>query len=78
MARKKKGIPGLSFSWKRASGLSSAKSKLSRQVGIPLTRSGRQQKVGRATGCALPFAFILLGFGALVAGAAKLASVLWA
>ena len=77
MARKKKGIPGFSFSWKRASGLSSAKSKLSRQIGIPLTRSGRQRKIGSATGCALPFVFILLGFGAAAAGIAKLASVLW-
>jgi hypothetical protein len=77
VARKKKGIPGLSFSWKRATGLSRAKSKLSRQIGVPLTRSGRQQKIGRATGCALPFALILVGFGVVVAGATKLASVLW-
>ena len=78
MARKKNGIPGLSFSWKRAIGLSSAKSKLSRQIGVPLTRSGRHRKMGKATGCALPFAFILLGFGAVVAGAGKLVSILWA
>jgi hypothetical protein len=78
MARKRRGIPGLSFSWKRASGLSSAKSKLSRQIGIPLTRSGRQQKLGRATGCAIPFAFLLLGFGGAVVGAIELASVLLA
>ena len=42
---------GFSFSWKRAIGRSAAKSKLSRQIGIPLTRSGRQRKVGRALGC---------------------------
>ncbi len=36
-----------SFSWKRASGLSAAKGRLSRKIGIPLTRSGRQRKVGR-------------------------------
>src|SRR4051812_28430555 len=35
------------FSWKRALGISAAKSRLSRQIGIPLTRSGRQQKLGR-------------------------------
>ena len=45
MSPKKKGIPGLSFSWKRAIGLSAAKGKLSRQIGIPLTRSGRQKKL---------------------------------
>jgi hypothetical protein len=42
---------GFSFSWKRATGLSAAKGKLSRQLGIPLTRSGRERKAGRATGC---------------------------
>ena len=73
MARRRKGIPGLSFSWKRASGLSAAKGKLSRQIGIPLTRSGRQRKVGKAMGCCIPFAFILIGFGASLAGIAKLA-----
>lgn len=42
---------GFSFSWKRALGVSSAKGRLSRQIGIPLTRSGRQRKIGRmATG----------------------------
>src|SRR5262249_32258009 len=35
------------FSWKRAVGSSAAKARLSRQIGIPLTRSGRQQKLGR-------------------------------
>lgn len=68
MARKRKGIPGLSFSWKRAIGLSAAKAKLSRQIGIPLTRSGRQRKVGRAMGCCFPLAFILVGSGAITAG----------
>lgn len=45
MARKM--IPGLSFSWKRAIGLSSAKAKISKRTGIPLTKSGRQRKVAR-------------------------------
>jgi len=52
---------GLSFSWKRALGISSAKSKLSRAIGIPLTRSGRQRKAGRLLGN-------LLGAG-VIAGA---------
>lgn len=38
---------GFSWSWRRASGLSGAKSKLSRRIGIPLTAGGRQQKLGR-------------------------------
>ncbi len=39
--------PGLSFSWRRALGISAAKAKLSRRIGVPLTRSGRERKVGR-------------------------------
>lgn len=42
---------GLSFSWKRATGISGAKHKISRKTGIPLTRSGRRRKVGRKAGC---------------------------
>ncbi|NOZ20403.1 MAG: hypothetical protein GXP25_04860 [Planctomycetes bacterium] len=42
---------GFSFSWKRAFGISSAKGKISRKIGIPLSRSGRQRKVGRLLGC---------------------------
>ena len=42
---------GFSFSWKRALGISAAKAKLSRELGVPLTRSGRQRKAGRALGC---------------------------
>ncbi|HJV90994.1 MAG TPA: hypothetical protein VJ623_11870 [Holophagaceae bacterium] len=59
------GIPGLSFSWKRALGVSSAKARLSRELGVPLSRSGRQQKVGRMLGCSVWF--MLLGAGASLA-----------
>ncbi len=38
---------GLSFSWRRAVGLSAAKARLSRSLGVPLSRSGRERKVGR-------------------------------
>jgi hypothetical protein len=55
MGRKRKGIPGLSFSWKRATGLSGAKGKLSRQLGVPLTKQGRQRKIGKSLGCCVPF-----------------------
>lgn len=46
---------GFSFSWKRALGISSAKARLSRKIGIPLTRSGRERKIGRMVtgGCVL-------------------------
>lgn len=47
------------FSWKRATGISAAKSKISRATGIPLTKSGRQRKVGKAMGCLT----LLLGGG---------------
>ena len=47
MARRKKLIPGLSFSWKRALGVTSAKRAISKATGIPTTKSGRRQKVGR-------------------------------
>jgi hypothetical protein len=38
------------FSWRRALGLSAAKARLSRRIGVPLTRSGRQRKVGAFVG----------------------------
>jgi hypothetical protein len=61
MARKRgTGIPGFSFSWRRALGISQAQAKLSRQIGIPLSRSGRQRKVGKMTGCCVP---LLVGAG---------------
>lgn len=51
------------FSWRRFTGVSGAKSKISRQIGIPLSRSGRQQKLGRmfsGGGCALAFSTMLI------------------
>ena len=47
---KKKGIPGLSFSWKRALGITSAKRKIAKATGIPTTKQGRRVKVGRLFG----------------------------
>ena len=41
---------GLSWSWKRAVGISAVKSKIARKTGIPTTKSGRQRKVGRKIG----------------------------
>lgn len=51
---------GFSFSWKRAVGISAAKGKISRATGIPLTRAGRQRKVGKALGCCLPLVLAAL------------------
>ena len=59
MTRKRgTGIPGLSFSWRRALGGSQAQARLSRKIGIPLSRSGRQRKAGGMVGCALPLALL--------------------
>lgn len=50
MATKKKTlkIPGVSFSWKRALGITQAKQKFARKTGIPTTKSGLERKVGKA------------------------------
>lgn len=34
------------FSWKKFVGISALKAKISRKIGIPLTQSGRQRKLG--------------------------------
>ncbi len=50
------------FSWKRALGVTRIKGSISRATGIPLTRSGRQRKVGKALtggGCLLPALFVV-------------------
>ena len=39
--------PGLSFSWRRAFGVAAFKGRVSRRIGIPLTRAGRERKIGR-------------------------------
>lgn len=65
MARRNKKF-GFSWSWKRASGLSAAKGKLSRKLGVPLTRSGRQRKLGRMMGCCIPFALVFVAAAAVV------------
>jgi hypothetical protein len=57
------------FSWKRAVGISGAKSRVSRSLGIPLTKSGRQRKIGRMVsggGCMLQIGIAVL-FAAVLA-----------
>lgn len=39
-------IPGLSFSWKRAIGVSKLKRDIAKATGIPTTRNGFERKIG--------------------------------
>ena len=49
MVRRKSntGIPGLSFSWKRALGISQTKQRIARQTGIPTSKAGMERKLGK-------------------------------
>jgi hypothetical protein len=40
-------IPGLSFSWKRALGVTQAKQQLARRTGIPTSKAGLERKIGK-------------------------------
>lgn len=39
-------IPGLSFSWERAIGVSKLKRDFAKATGIPTTRNGLERKIG--------------------------------
>lgn len=39
-------IPGLTFSWKRAIGLTKARQQLARKTGIPTSKAGLERKIG--------------------------------
>ena len=41
-------IPGLSFSWKRALGVTHLKREFTKATGIPTTKSGVERKIGSA------------------------------
>ena len=41
-------IPGLSFSWKRALGVTRVKREFTTATGIPTTKSGVERKIGSA------------------------------
>lgn len=41
-------IPGVSFSWKRALGISQVKREISKKTGIPMTKAGLERKIGNA------------------------------
>lgn len=49
MAKRKTntGIPGLSFSWKRALGITQAKQKFALETGIPTSKAGLERKIGK-------------------------------
>ncbi len=46
MSKKSTPIPGLSFSCKRALGITQAKQKIARKTGIPTSKTGVQRKIG--------------------------------
>lgn len=46
MSKNSTPIPGLSFSWKRALGISQAKQKIARETGIPTSKAGLERKIG--------------------------------
>ena len=64
MARKKKfRIPGVTFSAKRALGVTKARRYVARKTGIPTTKAGIQRKVGRVAmggGCLVQIIGVLL------------------
>lgn len=41
-------IPGLSFSWKRALGVTQIKKEFAGKTGIPTTKAGLERKIGKA------------------------------
>jgi len=43
------------FSWARLLGISAAKGRVSRKIGMPLTKSGRQRKAGAGSILAMLF-----------------------
>lgn len=46
MSKKSTPIPGLSFSWKRALGITQAKQKIARETGVPTSKAGLERKIG--------------------------------
>jgi hypothetical protein len=46
MSKKSTPIPGLSFSLKRALGITQVKQKIARETGIPTSKAGLERKIG--------------------------------
>jgi len=75
MARSRRstlGIPGLSFSWKRAVGLTAARQSIARRIGVPTTLGGIERRIGRlgTRGC-LPVVSVWLFVVAALVFAAR-------
>lgn len=47
------------FSWKRLSGVTRAKQRISRKTGVPLSKFGRQRKYGKMMGCGCIILFVV-------------------
>lgn len=51
------------FSWKRVLGVTKAKRRITKITGIPMSKSGRQRKIGKMVtggGCLLPVFSLLI------------------
>ena len=46
MSKKSTPVPGLSFSWKRALGITQLRQRVARQTGIPTSKAGLERKIG--------------------------------
>lgn len=46
MGKKSIPIPGLSFSWKRALGITKIKQNIGRATGVPMSKAGLERKIG--------------------------------
>lgn len=46
MGKKSSPIPGHSFSWKRALGITKIKQNISRTTGMPMSKVGIERKIG--------------------------------
>jgi len=46
MTKKSTSIPGLSFSWKRALGITQIKQNVARKTGLPMSKAGLERKIG--------------------------------
>lgn len=46
MGKKSSPIPGHSFSWKRALGITKVKQNISRATGVPMSKIGLERKIG--------------------------------
>ena len=47
MSKNSTPIPGLSFSLKRALGISQVKQKIAKETGIPTSKAGLERKIGK-------------------------------